>query len=72
MNTIFDRPPTQYLRRRDVTKRYDFSTEQFYRLRHHPDPLQRFPRPTMILLGQPLWSLSDLEAYDNARRVKAS
>lgn len=61
-------PQTRYLRAKSVMKRYDISALKLYRMRTHPDPLKRFPRPTMILGSFPLWSERDLDAYDAAHR----
>lgn len=59
-------PPIRYLRGPSVMKRYGFSRKTFYRLRTHPDPLKRFPRPALILGTLPLWRESDLIAYEAA------
>lgn len=65
-----ERRETRYLRASTIKQRYGFSTATFYRLRHHPNPLKRFPRPAMILGTYPLWAESDLIAYEKAHSTE--
>lgn len=72
MNDLLTPPPpppsTRYLRGPSIIKRYGFSSRTFHRLRTHPDPLKRFPRPALILGSLPLWRESDLIAYEAAHK----
>lgn len=57
-----------YLRRMDIVERLGLSKATLLRLRKHPDPAVRFPKPTMILNNVPLWAIETIEAYERAQQ----
>jgi hypothetical protein len=68
MNVMpYTRPHAQYVRSAGIMARYNLSKTLFYQLRNHPDPLRRFPHPTLILGDRPLWSEDVLAAWEAAQ-----
>jgi hypothetical protein len=64
MADLFTRPTTQYVRSAMIRLRFQLSSGQFYKLRNHPDPVKRFPHPTLILGDLPLWALDVVDAWE--------
>lgn len=68
MSDIYSRPNTQYVRAATIRARFKLSPTQFYKLRNHPNPLKRFPHPTLILGDLPLWSEAVIAAWEAAQQ----
>lgn len=71
MSDPHSRPMVQYVRSATIRARYNLSVAHFYRLKNHPDPLKRFPHPTLILGDLPLWSEDTLAAWEAGQRKEA-
>ena|SRR5436190_20442213 len=62
---------TEYLDSAGVRHRYKMKKTRFFDLRNNPDPQVRFPPPTIKQGVVPLWSLDDLDAYDERQKALA-